>query len=310
MSDTPDISVVMSVFNAELHLATAVQSILGQRGAAFEFVIVNDGSTDGSTELLRSFAGQDERIRLIEQDNVGLTQSLVTACRSARGRFIARQDAHDISLPGRLRALQEHLDSKQHLAMASSWVEWIGPEDELLFVIKRPADPATATRELLHERMGPPAHGSVMFRRDAYELAGGYRPQFRYAQDADLWHRLGELGHIEYEQRVLYRYRYRLDGTSGKQRGLQRLYGNLEQACLKRRLAGNDDASLVRRAGRLGERKPRFRKSTEADAAYFLAECLHARGDQRARKYLVLAAKRAPWRLKTWFALARHRLRG
>ena len=100
LQNKPLISVVMSVYNADRYLRESVKSILDQSFDNFEFIIINDGSTDSSMKILQSFS--DPRIRLITQENKGIAASLNEAISLARGRFIARMDADDISLPNRL----------------------------------------------------------------------------------------------------------------------------------------------------------------------------------------------------------------
>src|ERR1700754_3126237 len=96
MSGPPDISVIMSVYNGAQDLCESVESILSQRDASLEFIIVNDGSTDNSPHILEEFAGRDSRVKLIHQQNLGLTKSLIKGCAIARGKYIVRQDAGDI----------------------------------------------------------------------------------------------------------------------------------------------------------------------------------------------------------------------
>ena len=92
----PSVSVIMSVYNGANHLVKSVESILVQEGVDFEFIIVNDGSTDESGEILEAFARRDNRIRVIEQENTGLTKALIRGCKEARGKYIARQDVDDV----------------------------------------------------------------------------------------------------------------------------------------------------------------------------------------------------------------------
>lgn len=108
MSD-PVISVVMSVYNCERFLAEAVDSILNQTFRDFEFIIINDGSTDRSEEILGSFARRDNRIRLVSRANKGLAASLNEGIALARGKWIARMDADDIALPNRFERQLEWL---------------------------------------------------------------------------------------------------------------------------------------------------------------------------------------------------------
>src|SRR5947208_3071693 len=96
------VSVVTAVYNGGRYLRPALASILEQDGVALELVVVDDGSTDDTAAILDELARRDERVRVLRQPNQGLTDALVRGCSEARGEFIARQDADDVSLPGRL----------------------------------------------------------------------------------------------------------------------------------------------------------------------------------------------------------------
>ena len=101
-TSSPLVSVVMSVFNGGDYLQTALESVLDQEGVDFEFVVVDDGSTDGSAAKLAEIARRDARVRVIRQENAGLTRALMRGCSEARGDFVARQDGDDLSCAGRL----------------------------------------------------------------------------------------------------------------------------------------------------------------------------------------------------------------
>ena len=101
----PTVSVVMGVYNAERTLKAAVESILSQSFSDFELIVVNDGSTDKTQEILADFARRDARVRVVTQTNQGLTRSLILGCELASGRYIARQDADDVSMPDRFMQL-------------------------------------------------------------------------------------------------------------------------------------------------------------------------------------------------------------
>ena len=115
MTASPNISVVMGVYNGAANLRDTVQSVLSQEGVDLEFVIVDDGSTDSTPVLLEEVARTDRRVRVARQSNLGLTRALIRGCAEARGEFIARQDCGDLSLPGRLltqiRTMESHPDA-------------------------------------------------------------------------------------------------------------------------------------------------------------------------------------------------------
>src|SRR5215467_1447738 len=123
MKTYPEVSVVMSVYNGASHLVATLDSILSQEGVEFEFIVVNDGSTDNSGQILDEYAQRDSRLRVIQQDNTGLTRALIRGCDAARGEFIARQDAGDISLPGRLKSQVIVLRDQEDCIFVSCWTD-------------------------------------------------------------------------------------------------------------------------------------------------------------------------------------------
>ena len=133
MSTYPEVSVVMSVYNGASHLAATLDSILSQEGVELEFIVVNDGSSDKSGQILNDYAQRDSRLRIIHQENTGLTRALIRGCDAARGEFIARQDAGDISLPGRLKSQVAVLRDREDCVFVSCWTDVVGPKGEFLY---------------------------------------------------------------------------------------------------------------------------------------------------------------------------------
>src|SRR4051812_4814918 len=102
MTSPPPISVLMPVYNAERYVAEAIESILAQSPGDFEFIIIDDGSKDGSLAILERYAARDPRIRLVSRPNTGIVKALNQGLEMASGELVARMDADDIALPGRL----------------------------------------------------------------------------------------------------------------------------------------------------------------------------------------------------------------
>jgi glycosyltransferase involved in cell wall biosynthesis len=303
MNPFPDISVVMGVFNGDRYLQRGLDSVLSQEGVELEFIVIDDGSTDESGRILADAAARDPRLRIIRQENAGLTQALIRGCGLARGRYIARQDGDDLSMPGRLRRQLELLDSDESLVMASSWAEVIGPDDEPLLVHRRPVDPSQATELLVHGRSGPPGHGSVMFRRDAYERVGGYRQLFYFAQDSDLWLRMAMQGRIGYLQEVLYRYRISPESISGRLHPAKLPYARLITALHEARLRGESEDPILATAD-LRPLEASGGSNSAGATDYFIARCLFGRRDARALPYLRRALAANPRNLRGWLLLA------
>ena len=113
---SPRVSVVMSVYNGERYLAEAIDSILGQSMSDLEFIVIDDGSTDGTPRILEKYTARDERVWVVRNErNLGLTRSLNRCLSLARGEYFARQDADDISLPERLALQVQLLDANPHV---------------------------------------------------------------------------------------------------------------------------------------------------------------------------------------------------
>jgi glycosyltransferase involved in cell wall biosynthesis len=305
---TPEVTVVMSVYNGAGALDATLGSLMAQTGCDFEVLAVDDGSTDGSAALLESWAARTPQLRVIHQANQGLTRALVLGCSAARGEFIARQDVGDISLPGRLAAQAALLRADSKLAFVACRHELVGPAGEPLGV----TPPGPAQAEGLRNRDGRvlpnPAHGSVMFRKSDYLAAGGYRPEFYFAQDVDLWSRLIAQGDFACVPQVLYQVTVDLHGISAHHRESQQRLRALIMEAAALRDAGGSDAEVLQRAARIRPaQKPASRPPAPAPsmaAAYFVGSCLARQRDVRAKGYLREVLRHHPLHLKSWLKLA------
>ena len=187
----PKVSVVMSVFNGERFLREAVDSILGQSFNDFEFIIVNDGSTDSTGELLSKYTTADSRVVLVQnKQNIGLTRSLNKGLRLAQGEFIARQDADDVSMAARLATQVEYLDNHPKIGLAGVLGFAIDARNRVTNALSLPTQDAEIRWALLFGNAF--VHSGVMFRRRLVSEAGYYNTNLRYAQDYDYWTRFSE----------------------------------------------------------------------------------------------------------------------
>ncbi len=301
-------SVVTSVWQSAATLERSLGSVLSQDLRELELIAVDDGSSDGSGELLQRLAARDPRVRVLRQENRGLTVALARACGEARAPLIARHDADDLSLPGRLRLQIERLRARPELAFVSSWVQVLGPGDELLLETRRPGDDGLALGRLdTHDEA--PVHGSVVFRAEAYRRAGGYRAPFRYAQDWDLWLRLAELGGLSYVPDFLYAFRVSPSSVSAARRAQQLRLREIARACRAARRRGASEAALLDEAERVSAQPAAPRDAGGLGLAYFIGKCLLDRRDPRCRPYLRAARREQPWSLRPLAALLLARLR-
>ena len=196
------ISVMMSVYNGEKYLGQAIDSILNQTFADFEFIIVNDGSTDSSFKIIQSY--HDRRIRVIDNtENIGLTKSLNNAIGEACGEYIARQDADDISLPNRFQEQLRYFEQHPGTALLGTSASFIDSEGKI--VGKRIALANPSKSLVIANQFN---HGSTMFKTRIFRKLGGYNELFRYCQDYELWLRMAKHGEVRNLTQVLYQLRF------------------------------------------------------------------------------------------------------
>ena len=314
MTPVPDLSVVMSVYNGAEALPTTLASILSQQSVDFELIVVDDGSTDDSASILDEAAAGDGRIRVVHQPNSGLTRALICGCSKARGEFIARQDCGDVSLPGRLAQQRDAIRGDGALSFVSSWTRFATLDAEALHIAKgsgratRPIDVIDATQPY-GVLDGPAHHGSVMFRRSAYENSGGYRPEFYYGQDWDLWYRLAERGKFQMLQAFLYEARIGVNDISMNNKARQELIGQQSFRALQLRQAGLSDQPALDEAMKIrpGAHNSR-RRGGVSQGCYFMGECLRRNGNRAAAlRYLKRAVQENPLHLKSWVRLLQTR---
>lgn len=182
----PLISVVMPVYNGEKYLSEAIESIINQTEIDFEFIIVNDGSTDNSHSIIDKYHRTDHRIKVINQENQGLIPSLNTAIEKAKGKYIARMDADDVSLPLRFEK-QLELCEKNNLDICGCHFIVINEKNEKLTKTRVIVDSKLFGIALV--RSVPFAHGSVIFNRSFYlknKLFYG-NTNYSKAEDYALW---------------------------------------------------------------------------------------------------------------------------
>jgi len=310
MSDQPEISVVMSVYNGAQHLRESMDSILSQEGVDLEFIVVNDGSTDNSGKILDEYAQKDNRVRVFHQKNQGLTKALITGCAQVRGKYIARQDAGDISLPRRLISQKKALDKNPEVVFVSCWTEFFGPEWEPLYVVKGTSQVSSSSYILKDEQngmfTGPTAHPSVMFRKQGYWAVGGYRKEFYYAQDWDLWYRLAEAGKFLIVPEILYRFHLMPGSLSGRSKKGQDALMKLVIECAEKRSQGLSDEAVLKKAELIRPNKKSNRSFDELNDAkwlYFIGENLRKNEDDRAARYFKKSLEACPFHLRAWARL-------
>jgi glycosyltransferase involved in cell wall biosynthesis len=205
MPNAPLVSVVMAVYNGENYLEEAVQSILDQTFRDFEFIIINDGSTDDTPQILQRKERSDFRISTYHQENRGLISSLNRGCRLSKGKYIARMDADDISLPDRFEKQANYLEEHPEIGVLGTWVKIIDEDGVQQSSWKYPSAPSLVEWTLLFRDCV--AHPSVMMRREALLSLDFYRPEALHVEDYDLWARATTVTQIANLPQFLYIYR-------------------------------------------------------------------------------------------------------
>ena len=289
------LSVVMAVYNGAPALAATLDSILAQTERDFELVAIDDGSTDATPSILADYASRDARVRVIAQANAGLTRALIRGCAEARAEVIARHDCGDRSHPERFARQLALLATATVVSCATRFVDVDG---DLLYISRGDGD--EIRRSLLGDDAAHihalPHHGSAMFRRDAYSRAGGYRAEFRVAQDLDLWIRMAQNGEtFAIADEVLYDATVDARSISGTARASQ-------VALTEIAVALRDGRGSLAAAAAVAPSPASARG--EAAALYFIGKCLLQQRNRKGLRYLRAAIRRDPWHWKAWMTLA------
>lgn len=234
----PEVTVLMAVYNDGKYIKKAVQSILDQTFKNFEFLIIDDGSTDDSIEIIKTF--NDPRIRLVSnKENIGLTRTLNRGLSLARSPYIARMDADDISSPTRLQEQVDFFKKNPSYGLVGTSYRYIDEEGRQINETKLPCTNHEIKKALLETNQF--AHASVMFTAKAIETVGPYREFFTYSQDFDLFLRISEKFDVYNIPGILLEWRIRLNSTSVKYRTLQQEFAQIALLCsLERSKTGKD----------------------------------------------------------------------
>jgi glycosyltransferase involved in cell wall biosynthesis len=288
----PRVSVVMPVYNGQRYLAASVESILAQTLTDFEFIIVDDGSTDHSLAMLREYAERDGRIRIQSRPNTGISGALNDGLAMARAELIARMDADDVAMPERFERQVAYLDAHPECVALGTSVELIDPAGLPIGVHQSNLLHEDIERQLLKGRGGSLYHPSAMMRRRAVEQVGKYRPQYNDSEDLDLWLRLAEIGRLANLPEPLLKYRRHLESVT------HRKYEN--QWKLKR-------AIVTEAYQRRGQPMPvdwSFEPWKPKPVAHQLREwawmALKAGNRSAARRHAIEAWRRSPFSTASW----------
>ncbi|MCS6815163.1 MAG: glycosyltransferase family 2 protein [Cyanobacteria bacterium] len=220
MNPPPLVSVLMSVYNSERYLAQAIESILHQSFTDFEFIIIDDGSTDRSLEILQAYAQRDPRIQLISRENRGLARTKNELVSLARGEFLAIMDSDDVAMPDRLAHQVAFLRANPDVVCVGGAYDFIDEAGRLLEHVSVPLTDADLQRFALQGKVLI-NHPSAMIRRQALEQVGGYDETMHTDGILDLWLRLGEVGKLANLAETVLHYRQHQHSVSEQKQWLQ-----------------------------------------------------------------------------------------
>jgi glycosyltransferase involved in cell wall biosynthesis len=210
----PQVSVLMPVFNTSAFLAPAIDSILKQTFDDFEFIILDDGSTDRSVNVIRGFAESDERIRFFPLEHRGYVSLLRRGLAHCRGEFIARMDSDDIAMPERFDKQVQFLRGHPEVVALGSRVVLIDPYGSRVEKPTHYTDHDQIEAELLAGIGWAIVHPAAMMRREVVMQVGGYREDLAVSEDLDLFLRLAEVGQLANLPEVLLQYRQHLGSVN------------------------------------------------------------------------------------------------
>jgi glycosyltransferase involved in cell wall biosynthesis len=202
----------MTVYNTARYLCAAVESILGQTFGDFEFIIIDDGSTDGSTDILRECESKDARIRLVSRPNTGIVRAANDGIALARGEYLARMDSDDVSVPHRFERQVAYLDAHPECVLVGSRITMIDPYGSPFLVSGHKLTHEEIDAELLTTAGGYAlVQPTTMMRLAAVQQVGAYRGTHQVSEDHDLFVRLAEVGKVANleEPRLWYRRHYK-----------------------------------------------------------------------------------------------------
>ena len=300
------VSVVLSVFDQAEQVRGTINSVVSQEGVEFELIIVDDGADAPTKSVLESYAA-DPRMTILTQPNRGLTQALISACAAAKYPLVARIDAGDRMLEGRLQVQSELLSAKPQVVLVTSWVNVVTEEGYRLYQYRPTSQQLEAgARATRPDQVVTPYHASVMFRLSAYRETGGYRPEFYFAQDCDLWSRLSAYGRFAVLDKPLTQGVFLPSGLSGRYRAQQQALKKLVAEANQQRQSSAADNDILDRAVSHRPSAPGLQKvpgdesAASFEALYFIAKCLSDNRSIHARKYWRRAISARPWSILSW----------
>ena len=293
----PLVSVVIPVHNAEAYVHDAVASVLSQDFNDFECVIVDDGSSDRSPAVLASLAAQDPRVRVVTIPQSGIVAALNLGVEQSRGALVARMDADDICLPGRLSRQVRHMAEFPRCVAVGSAVTLVDPLDTTLWDIDVHPGHDAIEKELLAGNGWALFHPTCMMRRAVFHAAGGYRPEYEWVEDLDLFLRMARLGELANLMEPMLRYRQHLASVNRTrlEAQIERTRRAVLDAYAQRGMTPADDFQL----------RPRMQLDPYAQTRAWCQRALFTGHRRAARHHALTALRMKPLKQEAWKLMLR-----
>jgi glycosyltransferase involved in cell wall biosynthesis len=292
---TPAVTVCMPVFNAALYLDEALDSVRTQSYSDFELLVFDDGSSDASRAIVERHARLDPRIRCFERTHRGYAPLLNEGLQIARGKYYARMDGDDVSLPGRFEKQVAFLVTNPVCSAVGTQILMVDPEGDVVNRARHPLTHSEIDPCLLRGVFGM-THGSIVMRTAALRSIGGYHTEFEPAEDYDLLLRLGEVGTLANLPEFLYAYRMHPQQVTVRryERQQSAMREALSLACVRRGMEVSQVGPFIH---------PRHERPWQVHIVW--AECATRAGFRRAAiKHARRALRLRPWSRTAWRVLS------
>jgi glycosyltransferase involved in cell wall biosynthesis len=204
----PLVTVLTPVFNGERYLAEAIESVLAQTFRGFEYIIVNDGSTDASEAIAQCYAARDPRIKVLSHPNIGAAGAMNRGLAAASGTWVAILDHDDVCAPTRIERQLRAAQAQSQIAVWGSFAWRVGPRRQRLRLLRVGPTSGQEFRRLRdHDEIVPLIHPTAFLHRETILQLGGYDAAFRGAEDIELWSRVADAYAIQVIPEALLDYR-------------------------------------------------------------------------------------------------------
>jgi len=292
------VTVLMPVYNGENYLREAIDSVLQQSFKDFELLIVNDGSTDKTEEILRSYT--DARLRYINQANAGVSAALNTGLKEAKGKYIARFDADDICYPQRLELQYRFMETHPDYILIGSDADYMSEEGEFLFTYKNTG----YSNEEINERLKvycPFVHSTVFYLKQVVLDCGSYNVNAHSFEDYFLWIHLIKLGKVCNFKEPLIKVRFNASSVTVDDKDRDTVFVQLKKKAIETGKLTDEEGALL-----LGsiKRLSKFKKESSYHRMLGKKYLWNNYQPVNARQHLLKTMKMEPFNLNTYLLFA------